>query len=368
MKKTASVERTRCGRSCCSTRARNGPPIAAAVPEMPDTAPATAALRGVARRSSAHTESATVTRISTPTSAAMARGGNHATTATPTGVNRVRAATAQPSGRQAMSRSPCESWSTGRAKPGTRRAAGIRSGASRTTNGAATTASPKPIVDCTTPPASTASPKPGDERPVHQGNARSLTIATRPMTTMTPRSTGRRQPAPDGGADHAADGRADGDEQHDQPVDLVARHEDEDHRGDSVDDGREHVLVAVEPLDRLARQGAEDAHQDDALGRTEVAAVDTGPEDPALHRALVVGRVGRARRPSPLGPGVDAGAGHDEHQPEQDQHRDDRAEQLGVEHEQQHRADHRSEQRHRREPPQRGRRTRPAPCGSRCCR
>ena len=42
----------------------------------------------------------------------------------------------------------------------------------------------------------------------------------RPTTTITPRSTERREPAADGRADLAADDRADGDQPGDHPVDV----------------------------------------------------------------------------------------------------------------------------------------------------
>ena len=73
-------------------------------------------------------------------------------------------------------------------------------------------------------------------------------MATTPMTMMSARFWG--DAAADLRADDAADEGAHGDEQHHDPVDVVAREEHEHPRGGEVDDEDEDVLVAVEALER----------------------------------------------------------------------------------------------------------------------
>ena len=71
MKNAASVERIRVGGSCWSVIATNGPPTAAAVPEMPVTAPASNRLRGRAGKAGAHADASATTSTSSPTMAAI---------------------------------------------------------------------------------------------------------------------------------------------------------------------------------------------------------------------------------------------------------------------------------------------------------
>ena len=129
-------------------------------------------------------------------------------------------------------------------------------------------------------------------------------MATRPMTMMRPRSTfgGMRRPTR---APMIPPTKAPTPMRHDdEPVDVVAREEDEHRCGDEVDDERQDVLVAVEALQRLEAQGTEQAHEQHALGGAEVAAVDPGQEDPGGHGRRVPARRARpARRRSARGPG-----------------------------------------------------------------
>ena len=76
--------------------------------------------------------------------------------------------------------------------------------------------------------------------------------------------------------------------------------DDEDQAGDGVDGRSQHVLRAVEALQGLVDPDAEHRHQQDALRRSEVAAVDAGQEDRRPHPPGAVPRR-RARRP-PRGP------------------------------------------------------------------
>ena len=77
-------------------------------------------------------------------------------------------------------------------------------------------------------------------------------MAASPTTTMTARSTVGRQPAPDPGAEQAAEDRAGGDQPGRRPVDV--RGDDEDDRGDEVGQPGEHVLQRVLPLQRLGQE------------------------------------------------------------------------------------------------------------------
>ena len=97
--------------------------------------------------------------MSTPVTTEIARTESSATAATPSGVTSRRAARAHPSDRQAMSRGPCASCTTGSEKLVTSSAPGMSSGATTMMNGAATTAIPKPIDDCTKAPARRARPR-----------------------------------------------------------------------------------------------------------------------------------------------------------------------------------------------------------------
>ena len=101
-----------------------------------------------------------MSRISTPVTTEMARTDSRATAATPSGMTRSRAPRAHDSDRQAMSRGPWAKLATGSEKLVTSKAPGISPGENSTRNGAATTAMPKPMDDCTNAPASTTSPNP----------------------------------------------------------------------------------------------------------------------------------------------------------------------------------------------------------------
>jgi hypothetical protein len=153
-----SVDRTRTGVSCWSTRAKNGPPIDAAVAEIPATAPDAKAFPAVAWMRTRVNDTATVRSSRTPTSPAMTWTEKAATTQTPTGVKRTRPMMAHVRGRHAISRGPWTSWTTGTARLATSIATGMRSGAHTTMNGAATTAIPKPMDPWTKAPSATASP------------------------------------------------------------------------------------------------------------------------------------------------------------------------------------------------------------------
>ena len=139
------------------------------MPETPETAPATAALRGVARSSMARTDRATVTRMSMPTRAAIARGENHATTATPTGVNRVRAPSAQPSGRQAMSRIAVRQLQHGQGQRGQEQRAGHEVGREQDDERCGDHAHPEADRRLHDPAGEHRQPEPADQEPVHQG-------------------------------------------------------------------------------------------------------------------------------------------------------------------------------------------------------
>lgn len=152
-----------------------GPPIAAAVPEMPEIAPAMAELRLVSWMSRAVTEASTVTRMRMPTVRAMTSALVAATRRTPRGVTSTRAPRAQPRCRQAMARGPVASCSSGRAKTHTSSEAGMRSGRARTTKGAATTEIPKPIVDWTIDPSATATPRRSRVGSIHSVTGRTRT-------------------------------------------------------------------------------------------------------------------------------------------------------------------------------------------------
>ena len=133
----------------------------------------------------------------------------------------------------------------------------------------------------------------------------------------------------------------------DEPVDLVAREEHEDGGGDDVDDEGEHVLVAVEALQRLGAQRTEDAHEQHALRGTEVPAVHPGDQVADTHGGSVPARHGLA-----LGrghPPLDAGAEDDEDERDEDEHGHDRLEGTGRQHEQQARTDDRPDERQRHE-------------------
>ena len=95
-----------------------------------------------------------------------------------------------------------------------------------------------------------------------------------PTTTITARSASAGSRRPYRAAEHAADRRADRDAR-----DRLPRHvgdEDEHDAGDEVHQAGEHVLQRVDPLELLAQRQAQDAEQQDPLGRAEVAAVDAG--------------------------------------------------------------------------------------------
>jgi hypothetical protein len=86
----------------------------------------------------------------------------------------------------------------------------------------------------------------------------------------------RGQPAADLGADHASDQGAGGDQPHHGPVDPA---EGEEHVGGSRDEVHgqgQDVLHGIGVLDGPGHEDAEDADQENALGRDKVAAVDAG--------------------------------------------------------------------------------------------
>ena len=116
-----------------------------------------------------------------------------------------------------------------------------------------------------------------------RAHARSLTIAAMPTTTIVARRTAgdSRRPIrapsrpprtePPAMRPAAAQSMCDGDH--------------EDDRRDEVGDPAEHVLQPVLPLQRLGEEQAEEAHQQHALRRAEVAAVDAGAEQGEPQRA-----------------------------------------------------------------------------------
>jgi hypothetical protein len=120
------------------------------------------------------------------------------------------------------------------------------------------------------------------------------------------------------------------------------RGEDEVQAGDAVDDRREHVLQRVGALEVLRQGDAEDAEQQDPLGRAEVAAIDAGRVDtdrcpqPAL---LVPADVALGQHP------VDPRLQDDEHERDRDEDGHDCLEGRGREDEQQDRAGRPAQQR-----------------------
>ena len=79
----------------------------------------------------------------------------------------------------------------------------------------------------------------------------------------------------------------------------------------------EDVLVPVEPLDAARlRQGAHQAHEDDALGRAEVAAVDAGDQHSGHQRRRRATRPARSPRSRARLPGLQPRTEDDEEQPE----------------------------------------------------
>ena len=130
-------------------------------------------------------------------------------------------------------------------------------------------------------------------------------MASTPMTTISPRSAAGGIRRPMRAPTTPPTNEPDRDEQDHPPVDRVAGEEHEGHRGDRVDHAAEHVLVGVQALQRLRAEGAEDPHEQDALGRTEVPAVDPGDEDADAQRPAVPARL---RAPSSAARPPGAGA------------------------------------------------------------
>ena len=101
---------------------------------------------------------------------------------------------------------------------------------------------------------------------------------------------------------------------------------------------RQDVLVAVEPLQRLRGEGAEQTHEQDALGGAEVAAVDPRDEDADAQRPAVPARLrprpAAARRPRALEPRTD----ETRTRAMRDEDRHDRLERRRRQHEQQRQA------------------------------
>ena len=152
MKNAASVARSWAAGSCCRVIATNGPPTAAAVPEIAGQRARRAAGCAAAPRTPARTPTPRPPRApARPTSRAISRGLATATTHTPTGVSGEPAGQRRragwPSRRPASAGSSCNSGIT---NPQTSIEPGISSGAAQTTNGAATTTIPKPTLPCTT--------------------------------------------------------------------------------------------------------------------------------------------------------------------------------------------------------------------------
>lgn len=136
----------------------------------------------------------------------------------------------------------------------------------------------------------------------------------------------RRQLATDPGADLRPQHRADGQRQHDRPVDLGDDHEDD--AGDAVGHHHQHVLEPVDPSHALRQRNTHDRHHQDALSGTEVAPVHAREDD----RGEQPGRANGSHVPDaePFSSrGDPAGQPRpDDHQnaAEADQHRHDRLE------------------------------------------
>ena len=132
-------------------------------------------------------------------------------------------------------------------------------------------------------------------------------------------------------ADLAADHRGAGDDRGRSPRDV--RGEDEVHAGDAVDDRGEDVLQGVRALQVLREDDAEEADEEDPLGRPEVAAVDPRCVDaerrpqPALALAADLALGEQA---------VQARLQDDEHEGDGDEDRHDGLEGRRRQHEQQH--------------------------------
>ena len=124
--------------------------------------------------------------------------------------------------------------------------------------------------------------------------------------------------------------------------------------GDEVDHERQDVLVAVEALERLEAQGAEQPHDEHPLGGAEVPAVDAGEEDARGHgRGVPTGR--RLTLALRVHVGLDARTGDDEDECDEDEDRHDGPEGRRRQDEQQTRPDDRADERHRHEAAQRRR-------------
>lgn len=136
----------------------------------------------------------------------------------------------------------------------------------------------------------------------------------------------RRQLATDPCPDLRAQDRADGQGQHDGPVDLGDDHEDDP--GDRVGDHHQHVLEPVDPGHALGQRDAHDGHHQHALGGAEIAAVHAGEDN----RREQPGRPDRGHvtgtESLPAGGDLPCQPRSDDHQhaAETDQHRHDRLE------------------------------------------
>lgn len=138
----------------------------------------------------------------------------------------------------------------------------------------------------------------------------------------------RRQLAADPRADLRTQDRADGQGQHDRPVDLGDDHEDD--AGDRVGDHHQHVLEPVDPRHALGERDAHDRHHQHPLGGTEIAAVHAGEDDRGEQPGRPDRRHVAVEDTQTLPPSGDSPGqpGSDDHQDtaETDQHRHDRLE------------------------------------------
>lgn len=169
-------------------------------------------------------------------------------------------------------------------------------------------------------------------------------MAAVPTTTIRPRSRPGLSRMADPGAYLAAYRRAHRDEDDGRPVEV--RDEEEEERGDAVDDGGKDVLDGVQALHGVVEQHAHQGEVDDALGGREVATVDAGEHDPGEQEWPAVESGGGAGAvAAALDRSADPGLQDDQHQREGHQDGDDRLERRGGQGEQEGRPGEAADQR-----------------------
>ena len=152
MKVVASVARTMGGGWSASTMAIGGPPMPAAVPEVPEMRPDTSRDRRLLGTETRTRLSATITSTTPAMAACNVSVGSTLTTQTPNAVAGMKPSTTQATTRQSRCRCSSISAITGIATDPTIPATGTSPGSASDKIGMANTPMPKPMMPWTTAP------------------------------------------------------------------------------------------------------------------------------------------------------------------------------------------------------------------------